>query len=236
MSRYAIILPACDEEPCIGPVLEELRAALDPTRFVLVVGVNGTTDRTAKIARACGALVAETEARGYGHGCQVAVNLVERDTPQTRAFIFAAADGANDPADIARLVAEHERGAAMVLGSRTRNAGNWSALNLHYVFANRVFGLFCGLLTGRVFSDLGPLRLIERELFHRLQLGEWTFGWTIEAQVRAVRLGARIVEIPVRERGRLAGEQKVSHVSWRRTLSVGLNIIGAGFRARFRQG
>lgn len=233
MPHYAVILPACNEAPCIAPVLAELRAALDPARFVFAVGVNGSIDHTAQIARECGALVAEIAVRGYGRGCQAAIDLVEREAPETSAFIFVAADGANDPADIARLITEHERGAAMVLGSRTRTAGNWSPRNGHYVLANRLFGALCGCLTGRFFTDLGPLRLIERELFHRLRLREWTYGWTIEAQVRAARLGARIIEIPVRERGRLAGEQKVSHVSWRRTLSVGAQIVAAGVRARF---
>jgi hypothetical protein len=33
----------------------------------------------------------------------------------------------------------------------------------------------------------------------------------------------------------LAGEQKVSHVSWRRTVTVGMKILAAGWRARFAQ-
>lgn len=72
--------------------------------------------------------------------------------------------------------------------------------------------------------------MIERDLFHALELREWTFGWTIEAQIRAALLGAPIVEVPVRERPRLAGEQKISDVSWRRTLRVGGHIIAAAWR------
>ena len=231
--RYAVILPACDEAPCLAQVLAELRAALPAGRFEIAVGVNGSADRTADIARECGALTAETAARGYGHGCRVAVDELEAQRPPFDAYIFFAADGANDPRDIPALVREYERGAAMVLGTRTRTPANFTAMNAHYVMANRIFGALCWLLTGRGFSDLGPLRIIDRELFHAMHLREWTYGWTIEAQVRAVRLGAKIVEVPVAERGRVAGEQKVSHVSWRRTLSVGWKIVAAGFRTRF---
>ncbi len=230
--RYAVILPACNEEPCIGQVLAELRAVLPAAQFAIAVGVNGSTDRTAEMARESGAVVAETAARGYGHGCQAAIDLLEHEFPPFDGYIFVAADGANDPRDIPRLVAEHRRGAALVLGCRTRTPGNWLPTQFHYVVANRFFGALCGLLTGRPFADLGPLRLIDRELFRALALREWTYGWTIEAQIRAVRLGARIVEIPVRERGRIAGEQKVSHVSWRHTLAVAAKIVAAGFRAR----
>lgn len=231
--RYAVILPACDEAPCLARVLAELRAALPAERFEIAVGVNGSLDRTAEIARECGALVAETASRGYGYGCQAAVDALESQRPTFDGYIFFAADGANDPRDIPALVREYERGAAMVLGTRTRTPGNRTVMNAHYVLANRCFGALCWLLTGRAFSDLGPLRLIDRELFHAMRLREWTYGWTIEAQMRAVLLGARVVEVAVAERGRVAGEQKVSHVSWRRTLSIGLKIVRAGFRTRF---
>ena len=231
--RYAVIMPACDEEPCIGAVLAEMRATLDSERFDLAVGVNDSQDRTADIAREYGAIVGETASRGYGHGCQAAVDEIGRRGLPVDAYVFCASDGANDPRDILALVSEHERGADMVLGSRTTEPANWTAMNAHYVVANRAYGFLVGLLTGRFFSDLGPLRLIERDLFHAMALREWTYGWTIEAQIRAVQLGANIVEIPVRERSRIAGEQKVGRVSWTRTLSVGMKIAVAGVRSRF---
>lgn len=231
--RYAIILPACDEEPCIAAVLDELHAALDAERFVFAVGVNDSRDRTAEIAREHSAIVGETEMRGYGHGCQCAVDEVARRGVAVDAYIFCASDGANDPRDILTLVSKYERGANMVLGSRTTAFANWSVMNAHYVLANRAFGFLVGMLTGRFFADLGPLRIIERDLFHAMALCEWTYGWTIEAQVRAVRLGTKIVEVPVRERRRIGGEQKVGRVSWKRTLSVGLKIAAAGVRTRF---
>ncbi len=232
--RYAVIIPACDEEPCIGAVLAEMRAVLNSEQFVLAVGVNDSRDRTAEIAREHGAIVAETPSRGYGYGCQAAIDEVARQGIAVDAYIFCAADGANDPRDLARLISEHEDGVDMVLGSRTQTAANWSAMSPHYIVANRAFGFLTGMLTGRFFSDLGPLRLIEHDLFHALALREWTFGWTIEAQVRAVLLEASIVEVPVAERRRIAGEQKVGRVSWKRTLSVGWKIAAAGVRSRFR--
>ena len=73
---YALILPACHEEQTIGPVLDELRAVLDPREdWLIAIGVNGSpvgTDHTAEIARqhSLKPLVAETPARGYGYGCQ----------------------------------------------------------------------------------------------------------------------------------------------------------------------
>ena len=71
--RFAVIIPACDEELCLGAVLVELRAALVGHSHLIAVGVNGSTDRTAEVARAHGALVAETAAQRPGAPCQMAV-------------------------------------------------------------------------------------------------------------------------------------------------------------------
>ena len=240
--RIALILPACHEEETIGPVLAELRGKLDRRwEWVVAVGVNGSpagTDRTAELARQhlLRPVVAETPARGYGFGCQAAIDRLEETGVIVDAFVFFAADGANDPSDLARLVAAYERGSDFVLGCRTspRQHGNLAVMGWSHLLANRALGAWCGLLTRRWFHDIGPLRLIERGLFHRLRLREWTFGWTMEAQVVAARLGARMTEVPVCERPRLAGEQKVSKVSWRRTLSIGCQIALAGWRARRR--
>lgn len=237
LNNYAVIVPACNEEACIRRVVDELRSALDPARFVIAVGVNGSSDATARIAREAGAnVVAETAQRGYGRGCQAAIDAVRgnQNAGCIAGYLFVAADGANDPRDIAELVAQHEAGFALVLGCRTTLPGNRRFMSRQQIWANRLLGFWCGVLTGRFFADLGPLRLIDAALFERLQLCEWTYGWTIEAQVRAVRLGARVCEIAVSERSRIAGEQKVSGVSLKRTLSIGARIFAAGWRARRR--
>jgi hypothetical protein len=232
--QIAVIIPACDEEACIGPVLEELLATIDRAKFVVAVGVNDSSDRTAEVARSYGVVTGQTAARGYGHGCTAAIEAVIRQLPSVRAYIFFAADGASDPRDIAALAAAHEQGSDMVLGTRTTQRSNWRAMTLPHVVANVMLGFWCGALGGRWFADLAPLRLIDRSLFEAIAPQEMTFGWTIEAQVGAAMLGARIRSVPARERCRIAGEQKVSGVTWRRTLMIGCRIFAAGWRAHCR--
>ena len=232
--EIAIIIPACDEAACLGPVLDELLAAIDPEKYVVAVGVNASTDETADIAHTRPVLVAETAQRGYGYGCQAAIQLTNDYFPEIRAYAFCAGDGASAPSDLARIAQAFDQGYDFVLGSRTRRWRNWRAMTLRHMFANAILGLWCGWLSGRRFSDLGPLRLISRPLFEKIAPREMTFGWTIEAQIRAAYLEAAICEIPVQERRRIAGEQKVSGVTWRRTLAIGCKILAAGYRTRQR--
>jgi len=235
-ARIAIIIPACDEGACLGQVLEELLGAIDPAKYVVAVGVNNSSDRTAEIARRYPVHVAETSLRGYGHGCLVAIDALGRASPFVNAYLFFAGDGASDPADINALVAAYEQGNALVLGVRTKQRANWAVMSLPHVLANFALGLWCGLLAGRWYCDLAPLRLIDRQLFETIAPEEMTYGWTIEAQVGAAMLGASICEVPARERKRLGGQQKVSGVTWRQTTSIGCSILAAGWRASFRFG
>ena len=229
-SRIGIIIPACNEEACITRVLEELLGVIDLARCVVAIGVNNSSDKTAEISRRFPVLVAETGARGYGHGCKAAIDALKASVPSVSAYVFFAGDGASDPRDVLALTAAYDQGYAMVLGARTTARSNWRVMGLSHVLANFSLGLWTGCLGGRWFRDLAPLRLIERRLFETIAPREMTFGWTIEAQVAAAILGAEIVELRATERRRLAGEQKVSGVTWRRTFVVGCQIFAAGAR------
>src|SRR5205807_5554547 len=144
--------------------------------------------RTAEIARARGVWVAETPRRGYGHGCQNAIDLAATAAPAVRAYIFFAGDGASDPHDVRKLVDAYEEGYTFVLGARTGQLRNWRTMHLSHVIANFAVALRCGVLAGRWFKDLAPLRLIDRRLFETIAPREMTFGWTIEPQIAAAEL------------------------------------------------
>ncbi len=230
----AIILPARDEEAALAPVLAELLPHAARHDAVIAVGLNDCSDRSRAVAEQHGALVGETGIRGYGHGCLAGIAAVHSAGLRPAAYVFMAADGAHDPAELPRLLAPWRAGAGLVLGQRTGIPQNWTKLGFARAFSNVLLGAWAGLLCARWYSDLGPYRLIARELFETMAPAETTWGWTIEPQILAARLGARIAQVRVTERPRIAGEQKVSGVSFGHSLSVGLAIARAGLRCRFR--
>jgi hypothetical protein len=59
------------------------------------------------------------------------------------------------------------------------------------------------------FTDLGPFRAITRAALARLSMQDTTWGWTVEMQVRALRLGLPVAEVPVGYRRRV-GVSKIS--------------------------
>ncbi len=231
----AIILPACNEEAALGPVLDELLPHARQHGAVIAVGLNDCTDRSRAVAEARGVLIGETPTRGYGQGCLVGIGAVRAAGIAPAAYIFMAADGANDPAELASLIAPWRNGAQLVLGQRTSIPGNWPQLGLARAAFNVALGMWAGVLSGTMYRDLGPFRLIDAALFAAIHAQETTWGWTIEPQVIAPRLGALTVEVSVTERARIAGAQKVTGVSLAHTLRIGREIIRAAWRCRIRE-
>jgi hypothetical protein len=60
-------------------------------------------------------------------------------------------------------------------------------------------------------------------------MGELTYGWNLEMQMRVARAGLRVLEIPVHYRRRLGGDSKVSG-NLRGTLTAGLRIVATFLR------
>jgi hypothetical protein len=231
--RYGIVIPICNEAECLGEVLDELLAALPVNQFSLAVGLNGTSDGSADIAASRGVIVGETKSRGYGHGCMAAIEALQREGEGLDAYIFYAGDGASRPEDVSALVQRFEASEVpLVIGLRRFVLRTWWQ-EFGRMTPNLILGGAGLFLTGQFHHDLGPLRLIGVEFFQLLNLKEMTWGWTIEAEVKASRLGVIAETVSVIERPRLKGEQKVSGVSLSQSLRIGAHILMAGIRARF---
>jgi glycosyltransferase involved in cell wall biosynthesis len=200
----AAVIPALDEEGAIGAVIDGLDRRL--VRDV-IVGDNGSRDRTAEVARAHGAAVVSVPERGYGAACLGALARLRGDV---EVVVFIDGDGSDDPADLAALLRPILAGEAdLVIGSRVARAEP-GALTPQQRFGNALAARLIRLLFGHRYTDLGPFRAVRRACLERLAMRDRSFGWTVEMQVRALRLGLRVAEVPVRYRRRAAGRSKVS--------------------------
>jgi glycosyltransferase involved in cell wall biosynthesis len=210
-SPISFIIPAFNEEAALAPMLDGLWAALDATGCAganIIVVDNGSTDGTAKIAREYGARVVSEPRRGYGQACLAGIAALPAGT---EIVIFLDADGSDDPRDLERLLPPLRRGKAeMVIGSRTAAAREFGAFTPQQAFGNWLATRLMRLFFGSRYTDLGPFRAIRLEALDELHMQDTNFGWTIEMQIKAHRLGLSVVEIPVNYRKRIAGESKIS--------------------------
>ncbi|HEX3607475.1 MAG TPA: glycosyltransferase family 2 protein [Candidatus Dormibacteraeota bacterium] len=217
--RCTVLIPALDEEGAIAQVVSRVPAELGAD--VLVVD-NGSRDATARVAAAAGARVVHQPRRGYGHACHAGVTA----SPEAGVVVFIDGDGSMPPEEIAALIAPITEGRAdLVCGSRTarREAGS---MPVHQALGNRLALVLLRRLYGVRLTDLGPYRAVRGELLRSLGMRPSRFAWPAEMLARAARRRARIVEVEVGYRRRVAGTSKVGG-SLRGSVGAGMGIVGA---------
>lgn len=215
--RVGLVIPALNEAASVGAAVRGAPDWVD----VVVVADNGSSDGTGHVGQAAGARVVREPRRGYGRACLAGVAALAPLSCDV--LVFMDADGADDPADMARLLAPIAEGADFVVGARLQTAAP-GALTLPQRFGN---ALACALMRwrwGGPFTDLGPFRAIRRDAYARLAMRAPTYGWTVEMQVRALRLGLRCREVPVGYRPRI-GRSKISGTV-RGVVLAGVFILG----------
>lgn len=200
--RIGVVIPTRNEADALPKVLQ----AMPPFVSAVAIGDYRSSDGTPEIGRRLGAIVVAVDAPGYGRACLAAIDAL----PPVDIVVFVDGDAADDLAQMRALVDPIVSGAAdFVLGSRALGVRERGALTPQQVFGNALACWLMRILWGVRFTDLGPFRAIRRATLAQLRMADLNFGWTVEMQIKAARLGVRTLEIPVNYRRRI-GISKVS--------------------------
>ena len=196
--KIAVLLPCYNEEGAIAKTVADFRAAL-PDAAIYVYD-NNSTDRTAEVARAAGAIVRTEPMQGKG-------NVVRRQFADIEADIYVMADGDDTydasaaPAMIERLVAEK---LDMIAGKRVETVeaayrrghkfGNWMLTSLVRVFFRSPFE---DMLTG--------YRVMSRRFVKSLPIMASGFGIETELTVHVARMMTPVAEVDTHYKERPEG-------------------------------
>jgi glycosyltransferase involved in cell wall biosynthesis len=202
--KTAVIIPAFNEERSVGCVIRDLPK--DMVRWVIVAD-NGSTDKTAEVARASGAMVVSEPRRGYGNACLAGTANLPKEA---EVVVFVDGDYSDYPGELRELLSViQEQKADMVIGSRVLGLCEKGALKPQQRFGNWLSTRLIHWIYGFTYTDLGPFRAIRTDALKRLNMQDSNYGWTVEMQVKALQHGLRVVEVPVSYRRRI-GKSKVS--------------------------
>lgn len=192
-----VILPALNEAEALPRVLSNL-----PAGYRAIVVDNGSTDGTAEVARAYGALVVAAPVRGFGAACWAGLQAATADI-----VCFMDADASFDAAELPRVVSPIEAGEVdLMMGSRQAVAGAWP---WHARLANQALAFEIRRRSKVKVTDLGPMRALRRDALLGLGMTDRRSGWPLEMVLRANQAGWRIQEVPVTYRPRI-GKSKVT--------------------------
>ncbi len=202
-----IIIPVLNEEEAIGKVLTDIPR--NAVRHIIVCD-NGSTDNTASVARAAGAMVVSAPERGYGNACLKGMEYIAAQEVKPDVVAFLDGDYSDFPAELVSLIkALEDNQADLVIGARTLGQRENGSLMPQQVFGNWLATRLISWLYGYTFHDLGPFRAITYPALQELCMRDKNYGWTVEMQAKAAKMGMKAIEIPVSYRKRI-GRSKVS--------------------------
>jgi dolichol-phosphate mannosyltransferase len=212
-----VVLPTYNERENLERISAAILAAL-PEAHLLVVD-DSSPDGTGELADT----IADREARAdvlhraAKEGLGVAYREGFRwalDRPEVKAVVQMDADFSHDPADLPRLLAPLMADADLALGTRYMPGGKVVGWPLHRQLISRAGTLFARTVLLLRYRDLtGGFKAWRRELLEGIRLRDANasgYGFQIETTWWAHRRGARIVQVPIVFRERVAGRSKMS--------------------------
>ena len=196
-----MVLPALNEEEAIGKVIdeipvEELESKGYQTEIIVVD--NGSTDKTAEIAAAHGAIVIDEPNRGKGRAIRTGFGAVSGE------FVFMLDSDFTYPAGyITQMVDLLEGGYDVVLGSRLNGAVEHGAMKRLNLIGNHLLAFLANLLYGTRVSDLCTgLWGFKINVLRSLNLD--AIGFELEANmlIEVAKHKYRVGEVPIQYRRR----------------------------------
>ncbi|MEN7547467.1 glycosyltransferase family 2 protein [Rapidithrix thailandica] len=221
-----VIIPAFNEQNSVGKVINDI-----PKGWVeeVIVVNNGSTDETAKQAKAAGATVLDEQQKGYGNACLKGINYLRNQHKPIDIVVFLDADYSDHPEQLPEVISPilHE-GYDLVIGSRELGQRASGSMTFPQIFGNWLATTLLKWFYGVKFTDLGPFRAVRWDQLLALNMVDRTYGWTVEMQVKAAKKALKCTEVPVDYRKRI-GFSKVSGTV-KGTVMAGYKILWTIFK------
>jgi glycosyltransferase involved in cell wall biosynthesis len=215
--RVAVLVPCFNEEVAIGKVVADFRAAL-PGATIYVYD-NNSTDRTAEVARAAGALVRPETRQGKGHVVRRMFNDVEADI-----YVLVDGDATYHAPSAGVLIARLAQDRLdMVVAARVHH--DQSAYRRGHQTGNRLLSRFVDSAFKASFTDvLSGYRVFSRRFVKTFPVLSRGFEIETELTVHALELELAVAEMPTPYFARPEGStSKLS--TWGDGLRIVANIL-----------
>ncbi len=218
-----VIIPAFNEAKSIDKVIAEIPKFVRET----VVVNNNSSDETSKVAAANGATVLDEPRQGYGYACLKGIAYAKTKRPDI--IVFLDADYSDYPAEMKNIVQPIiQENYDMVIGSRALGNKEPGSMTPQQIFGNWLATTLIKWIYNVTYTDLGPFRAIQFDKLIALNMQDTTYGWTVEMQLKAAKMGLRTTEVPVNYRQRI-GHSKVSG-TLKGTVMAGYKILSWIFK------
>lgn len=212
--KVAVIMPCLNEEKNLPLVVAEIPKKSELTnveKISIIVVDNGSEDSSKKVAESLPVVSISERQMGYGSACLRGLEYVAQNLPNTDIIVFLDSDHSDNPKDLLSILDPiAKQNSDFVIGSRTLKNNPREALKFAQRYGNWLTCTLIWILFQKKFTDLGPFRAIKYQSLLKLKMEDRGFGWNVEMQVKALKLGFKITEVPVSYKLRSFGYSKIS--------------------------
>jgi glycosyltransferase involved in cell wall biosynthesis len=194
--EVSAVMPCLNEEETIGICIKKAMQCFRALgiRGEVVVGDNGSTDRSPQIARSLGARVVHEPMKGYGSALYTAIKAT-----RGQYCIMADCDDSYDWTAMGPFIEKLREGYDLVMGTRLKGTILPGAMPpLHRFFGNPFLSGTMNLFFRTGVSDAYcGMRGFSRTAFDKLDLRAVGMEFAIEMIIRASNQDMRITEVPI---------------------------------------
>lgn len=194
--EVSAVMPCLNEEETIGVCIRKVRKTFEEMGVSgeVVVGDNGSNDRSVEIAKSLGARVVHQPVRGYGAALQAAISAA-----RGRYCIMADCDDSYDWTAIGPFVEKLREGYDLVMGTRLKGTILPGAMPpLHRFFGNPFLTGTTNLFFKSGISDAYcGMRGFTKSAFERLGVTATGMEFAVEMVVKASNKSVKITEVPI---------------------------------------
>lgn len=192
----SIVIPCLNEEKTLPMVLGKALRSLERLKIngEIIIADNGSTDKSAEIAKQYGARVVSVTNKGYGNA------LIKGITESNgKNILMADADDSYNFDEIDEFIKQMDKGYDLVMGTRLKGKIEKGAMPfLHHYLGTPVLTFFINLLFGTKISDCNcGMRCFTKNAFEKMQLSSPGMEFASEMIIKSGLIKLKIKEIPI---------------------------------------
>jgi len=194
--EISVVIPCLNEEKAIGVCLDKIQDVFAKKKYIgeVIVVDNGSTDKSAEIAKAKGANVVREEKRGYG-----SAYLTGLKNAQGKYILMGDADNTYDFNDIPKFMDLLEKGYDLVMGSRFKGKIHKEAMPwANRYIGNPILSGMCRLFFHTSLSDIHcGMRALSRDAYSKMNLQCLGMEFATEMVVEALNKHLNTAEVSI---------------------------------------
>lgn len=216
--EIAVLIPCYNESVSIAQVILDFQKVLPGAK--VYVYDNASTDDTAKIAQAAGAIVRTVHNRGKGNVIRKMFSDIDADV-----YIMVDGDATYNAKDSIKMLQQMAKDKTDMVVA-VRRAKNEAAYPKFHVFGNKLFNFIMKILFNSDFQDVfSGYRVFSRRFVKTFPVT--TNGFDIEAELS---IHALTLSIPYSEVESIYRERQTNSYSKLNTIKDGLHILASILR------